>query len=77
MISKSGFSKQGGYEIYIEDLGSGLVLYDQLMVAGKEFNIKPGCPNSIERIEGAFFHMVTIWIIMIILSNVVLINMFV
>ena len=53
MISKSGFSKQGGYEIYIEDLESGLVLYDQLMLAGKEFNIKPGCPNSIERIEGA------------------------
>ena len=53
MISKSGFSKQGGYEIYIEDIESGLTLYDQLMIAGKELNIKPGCPNAIERIEGA------------------------
>ena len=53
MISKSGFSKQGGYEIYIEDTESGLILYDELMNKGKELNIKPGCPNAIERIEGA------------------------
>ena len=53
MISKSGFSKQGGYEIYIENLEEGLVLYDNLILEGKEFNIKPGCPNAIERIEGA------------------------
>ena len=53
MISKSGFSKQGGYEIYIEDIQSGLILYDELMKEGKESNIKPGCPNAIERIEGA------------------------
>ena len=53
MISKSGFSKQGGYEIYIENIESGLKLYDQLMKEGKDLNIKPGCPNVIERIEGA------------------------
>ena len=28
LISKSGFSKQGGYEIHIEDTESGLELYD-------------------------------------------------
>tara|TARA_Y100001970_G_scaffold292805_1_gene435922 strand:+ start:2524 stop:3633 length:1110 start_codon:yes stop_codon:yes gene_type:complete len=53
MISKSGFSKQGGYEIYIENHDAGLNLYDQILLSGDEFNIKPGCPNSIERIEGA------------------------
>ena len=53
MISKSGFSKQGGYEIYIEDVNAGLKLYDELMEKGEEYNIKPGCPNAIERIEGA------------------------
>jgi len=26
-------------------------LYDQLFELGKEFNVKPGCPNLIERIE--------------------------
>tara|TARA_Y100001970_G_scaffold253858_1_gene329025 strand:+ start:7741 stop:8850 length:1110 start_codon:yes stop_codon:yes gene_type:complete len=53
MISKSGFSKQGGYEIHIENINSGLKLYDHLFIIGKEFNVKPGCPNAIERIEGA------------------------
>ena len=53
MISKSGFSKQGGYEIYVENSKSGLKLYDYIIKIGNEFNLKPGCPNVIERIEGA------------------------
>ena len=53
MISKSGFSKQGGYEIYVENSSSGLKLYDYIIKIGNEFNLKPGCPNVIERIEGA------------------------
>ena len=28
-------------------------LYDFFIKSGKEFNLKPGCPNAIERIEGA------------------------
>ena len=53
LIARSGWSKQGGYEIYVEDSDSGLVLYDKLFEVGKEFNVKPGCPNLIERIESA------------------------
>ncbi len=53
MISKSGFSKQGGYEIYVENSKSGLKLYDYIIKVGNKFNLKPGCPNVIERIEGA------------------------
>jgi len=53
LIARSGWSKQGGYEIYVENTESGLVLYDKLFEAGKEFNVKPGCPNLIERIESA------------------------
>ena len=51
LIAQSGWSKQGGYEIYVENTVSGLKLYDHLFEIGKEFNIKPGCPNLIERIE--------------------------
>jgi len=51
LIARSGWSKQGGYEIYVENTKSGLALYDKLFEAGKEFNVKPGCPNLIERIE--------------------------
>ena len=53
LIAQSGWSKQGGYEIYVENTQSGLKLYDYLFEIGKEFNIKPGCPNLIERIESA------------------------
>ncbi len=53
LIARSGWSKQGGYEIYVENTKSGLALYDKLFEAGKEFNVKAGCPNLIERIESA------------------------
>jgi len=51
LIARSGWSKQGGYEIYVENTNEGLALYDKLFDLGKEFNIRPGCPNLIERIE--------------------------
>ena len=52
LISKSGFSKQGGYEIHVENAESGLKLYDYFFKIGNEFNLKPGAPNHPERIEG-------------------------
>ena len=52
LISRSGYSKQGGYEIHIENLKAGLDLYDHFFEIGSEFNLKPGAPNLIERIEG-------------------------
>ena len=51
LIAKSGWSKQGGFEVYVENTKSGLDLYDNFFKIGKEFNVKPGCPNLIERIE--------------------------
>ena len=53
LIARSGWSKQGGYEVYVEDTQSGLELYDHLFQIGNEFNVKPGCPHLIERIESA------------------------
>jgi len=53
LIARSGWSKQGGYEVYVQNTISGQRLYDHLFEVGKEFNVKPGCPNLIERIEGA------------------------
>ena len=52
-IARSGWSKQGGFEVYVEDDVAGQDLYDYLFELGKEFNIRPGCPNLIERIESA------------------------
>jgi len=53
LIAQSGWSKQGGFEVYVENTSSGLELYDHLFDIGKEFDVKPGCPNIIERIESA------------------------
>lgn len=52
VVARSGFSKQGGFEIYLNDGSLGGALWDLLWEAGQTFNIMPGCPNLIERIEG-------------------------
>ena len=52
LISRSGFSKQGGYEVHVEDTKAGLDLYDHLFNIGGKYNLKPGAPNHAERIEG-------------------------
>mgnify|MGYP001462774320 CR=1 FL=1 len=52
-IARSGWSKQSGFEIYVEDSLAGQDLYDYLFEYGAEFNVKAGCPNLIERIESA------------------------
>lgn len=51
LVARSGYSKQGGFEIYLDKPGLGLELWDALWEAGAEFNVSPGCPNLIERIE--------------------------
>ena len=52
LISRSGFSKQGGFEIHVDNVKAGLDLYDYCFEIGKEFNLQPGTPNHPERIEG-------------------------
>jgi len=51
-VSRSGYSRQGGFEIYLDKSSLGLDLWDTLWEAGQEFNIAPGYPNLIERVEG-------------------------
>ena len=55
VIARSGYSKQGGFEIYLDDSTLGHDLWDTIWAAGQSFNISPGCPNLIERIEGGLF----------------------
>ena len=52
LIARSGYSKQGGFEIYLAGGEMGSDLWDLIWDAGQPYNIKPGCPNLIERIEG-------------------------
>ena len=52
VVARSGYSKQGGFEIYLDDSALGSALWDTLWQAGVDMQIAPGCPNLIERIEG-------------------------
>ena len=52
LIARSGYSRQGGFEIYLHGGHLGRALWDAIWQAGQPFNIAPGCPNLIERIEG-------------------------
>ena len=52
LISRTGFSKQGGYEVHVENAKFGQDLYDHFFNIGKKYNLKPGAPNHAERIEG-------------------------
>jgi dimethylsulfoniopropionate demethylase len=51
LIARSGYSKQGGFEIYLEGSKYGTRLWETIFEAGKKYNIRPGSPNLIERVE--------------------------
>ena len=55
LIARSGYSRQGGFEIYLKGAHLGKKLWNTIWEAGKNSNILPGCPNLIERIEGGLF----------------------
>jgi dimethylsulfoniopropionate demethylase len=52
VVARSGFSRQGGFEIYVDEFSLGTYVWDALWDAGSDLDISPGCPNLIERIEG-------------------------
>lgn len=51
VVARSGWSKQGGFELYLRDGSYGDDLWEMVMSAGKRYNIAPGAPSAIERIE--------------------------
>ncbi len=51
VVARSGYSKQGGFEIYVDGSDLGEPLWDALFAAGEDLDVRPGCPNLIERIE--------------------------
>lgn len=52
VVARSGYSKQGGFEIYVEGGEMGMPLWHALFEAGRDLDVRAGCPNLIERIEG-------------------------
>ena len=52
IVSRTGWSSELGYEIYLRDGSKGNDLYEKIMAAGKEYDLQPGHTSSIRRIEG-------------------------
>lgn len=50
-VARSGWSKQGGFEIYLNDSSLGEALWDDCFDKGQDLDVRAGCPNLIERIE--------------------------
>ena len=51
VVARSGWSKQGGYELYLRDGSHGVALWEKVAAAGEPYGIGPGTPNYIERVE--------------------------
>ena len=52
VVSRTGWSSELGYEIYLRDGSKGDILWEKIMSAGKDLGLKPGHTSSIRRIEG-------------------------
>lgn len=52
IVSRTGWSSELGYEIYLQDESRGDELWEKIMIAGQEYNLKAGHTSSIRRIEG-------------------------
>ena len=51
IVARSGWSKQGGFEVYIDHAELGQALWDELFEVGEDLNVGHGSPNLIERVE--------------------------
>jgi aminomethyltransferase len=51
VVSRSGWSTQGGCEIFLDDATRAVDLWNTVASAGEPFDIGPGAPNATERIE--------------------------
>ena len=52
LVSRTGWSSELGYEIYLRDSAQGDALWERIMAAGMAFGLRPGHTSSIRRIEG-------------------------
>jgi glycine cleavage system aminomethyltransferase T len=52
IVSRTGWSSELGYEIYLQDSAHGDALWEKIMAEGLRFGLKPGHTSSIRRIEG-------------------------
>ena len=51
VLVRAGWSKQGGFEMFLQDGSRGNELWAKVVAAGEKYGIGPGAPNHVERVE--------------------------
>ena len=56
VVTRTGWTGEVGYEIYLRDGSRGLELWERIMAAGRPYNIAPTGPSDIRRIEAGILN---------------------
>jgi aminomethyltransferase len=56
VISRTGWTGEVGYEVYLRDPSRGAELWDRIMDAGRPYDIRPIAPCEARRIEAGIFN---------------------
>jgi glycine cleavage system aminomethyltransferase T len=56
IVTRTGWTSEVGYEVYLLDPARGVDLWDRIMEAGRPHDIRPTGPSDIRRIEGGIFN---------------------
>ncbi len=56
IVTRTGWTGEVGYEIYLRDGSKGTQLWERVMEAGKPHNIRPTGPSDIRRIEAGILN---------------------
>jgi len=56
IVTRTGWTGEIGYEIFLRDSGRGVELWERIIEAGKPYNIAPTGPSDIRRIEAGILN---------------------
>ncbi len=56
LVTRTGWTSEVGYEVYLLDGSRGNELWDRIMEAGQRYQIRPTGPSDIRRIEGGILN---------------------
>lgn len=56
VVSRTGWSGEVGYELYLRDASRGTDLWDKVVDAGEEFEIRPSAPSTQRQMEAGIFN---------------------
>jgi glycine cleavage system aminomethyltransferase T len=56
VVTRTGWTSEVGYEVYLLDPARGVDLWERIMEAGRPHQIRPTGPSDIRRIEGGIFN---------------------